>query len=112
MLSRIPLLGVLFGSKANLDRRTELIVFLTPYIYTGDASMPRSKLQEVVPYDIVPEDLQKKIISEKANAITIKPQEKTFEEILLSPKDISQAKGIEKEVASDIQKRMKEIKEY
>lgn len=37
--SKIPLLGVLFGSRAKLKKKTELIIFLRPDIMTGENSI-------------------------------------------------------------------------
>lgn len=37
-LSKIPFLGAIFGNQATQSKKTELIIFITPHIMTGDAS--------------------------------------------------------------------------
>jgi type II secretory pathway component GspD/PulD (secretin) len=43
LLSKIPLLGLLFKSKVTETENTELIVFLTPKVVTGATPFFRSK---------------------------------------------------------------------
>jgi general secretion pathway protein D len=37
MLQEIPVIGALFGNRNNTSGRTELIIFLTPYVLSNDA---------------------------------------------------------------------------
>jgi type II secretory pathway component GspD/PulD (secretin) len=37
-ISKIPLLGAIFSNKATQNKKTELIIFITPHIMTGEAS--------------------------------------------------------------------------
>ena len=37
ILSRIPIIGALFGSRSNVSRRTELLVLLTPSVIGSQA---------------------------------------------------------------------------
>ena len=54
ILGDIPLLGLLFRSKSNLIQKKEVIIFLTPYIISGEGKMadtqinkkPRKKFKE------------------------------------------------------------------
>lgn len=41
VLSRIPFLGVLFGSQNKSKEKTELVIFITPTIITGDTNISR-----------------------------------------------------------------------
>ena len=41
ILSRIPLLGGLFGRQVRATRETELFVFLTPHVIRSDADAER-----------------------------------------------------------------------
>jgi type II secretory pathway component GspD/PulD (secretin) len=111
VLSRIPVVGALFGSKANLKKRTELIVFLTPHIFEGDTSMPETNLAEAIPADMVPPDMQKALIKKEVGAIKTPSKEKSFEEKIAS-KDITSAKDIEKDMTVDLEKKMKGLKAY
>lgn len=38
VLSKIPLLGAIFGNQATQSKKTEIIIFITPHIMTGEAS--------------------------------------------------------------------------
>lgn len=57
LLKDIPIIGILFGRKSHEIKKTELIVFLTPHVVTGDK-----------PMDSPSEDLQ------------VAPSEKVFKE--------------------------------
>ncbi|HNV24261.1 MAG TPA: secretin N-terminal domain-containing protein, partial [Candidatus Omnitrophota bacterium] len=46
VLSKIPLLGMAFESKANQKKRTELIVFVTPHIFTGEDKASTEKIKK------------------------------------------------------------------
>ena len=41
VLSRIPLLGALFGSTTRNDVTSELFLFLTPHVVSGDEDLDR-----------------------------------------------------------------------
>jgi type II secretory pathway component GspD/PulD (secretin) len=62
-LQNIPILGNLFGSKAHLNQTTEVIVFVTPRIITGDFTIPGSELEKMVPPDITSDEMKNRIIS-------------------------------------------------
>jgi len=65
VLSKIPLLGMAFGSKANQKKRTELIVFVTPHIFTGEDKASTEKIKKTVPANMLWEQAEKVIIEEK-----------------------------------------------
>jgi len=45
-LSRLPILGGLFGSRVSqAPKRTELVIFLTPHLISGD--MPAEKIAAI-----------------------------------------------------------------
>ncbi|MHB8155541.1 MAG: secretin N-terminal domain-containing protein [Candidatus Omnitrophota bacterium] len=46
-LSRMPFFGGLFGSKAKENKRTELVIFITPTIITGASNIGREVKDEV-----------------------------------------------------------------
>jgi general secretion pathway protein D len=46
-LTDIPLLGWLFGSKESRKSKTEIAIFLTPHIITGDAEGIDASKEEV-----------------------------------------------------------------
>lgn len=63
VLQNIPILGNLFGSKAHLNQTTEVIVFVTPSIIRGDATVPAAQLEKMVPADITSDAMKERIIS-------------------------------------------------
>jgi len=81
-LARLPFLGLIFGTHSTLKKRTEIIVFITPHIITGDATPSGSEFERLVPPDIVPDDIEVMIIKDKVNAIRPqgekKPADNTF----------------------------------
>ena len=90
VLSRLPLLGGLFGSRVMQPKRTELIVFLTPHLITGDLPISNFETEETM------------IKEQPKSEAKAEPIEKT------QPK----AKKAEKEtaVALDISNKLKGIK--
>ena len=87
-LSRLPLLGGLFGNRVSqMPKRTELVIFLTPHLISGD--MPAEKIA-AIGKDV--ENIQAKLKSKEASSPnTKKAQNKT-------------------EVALDISSKLKGIK--
>lgn len=69
ILSRIPVIGALFGSKANQDKRTELVIFLTPHLTKGDINTSAKQIQEAVSPDIMTDKMRQIIMEEKLRNI-------------------------------------------
>ena len=66
ILAKIPVLGGFFGSRADQNKRTELIVFVTPHIFVGDEQREQiRKLEEHLPADMVWKEAENLIIEEK-----------------------------------------------
>jgi type II secretory pathway component GspD/PulD (secretin) len=66
VLAKIPLIGGFFGSRANQNKRTELIVFVAPHIFVGDEQKDNiKKLEESLPADMVWKEAEDLIIKEK-----------------------------------------------
>ena len=68
-ISKVAILGAIFGNRAVQTKRTELIIFLTPHIIRGDKA-----LQGVTPQDLMPPEMATKrtvqrIINEKIGKI-------------------------------------------
>jgi MSHA biogenesis protein MshL len=109
LLQKIPVLGSLFRATATQKEKTELIVFITPHIITGDDTVPGTEFEKVIPPDIVPPDIQETIILKKVKEIkpsgTVKSAAHEQAEENYTP-----AAGNKK--AGDLQDKMKGIKEY
>ncbi|MDD2752183.1 MAG: secretin N-terminal domain-containing protein [Candidatus Omnitrophica bacterium] len=61
-LGALPVIGAFFGAKANLDKRTEVVVFITPHIIRGDAIFTGSEPEKLIPPDIATEDIKRAIV--------------------------------------------------
>jgi general secretion pathway protein D len=57
LLSKIPVFGLPFRSQNDKKGKTELVIFITPHITTGEASSPEA--QVFLPKDDWPKDLPK-----------------------------------------------------
>ena len=51
-LSRLPVLGNLFGRRTRETKKTELIIFITPHLIRGDAPRPGTELEKFLPEGI------------------------------------------------------------
>jgi type II secretory pathway component GspD/PulD (secretin) len=116
-LSRLPIIGAAFGARADLRKKTEVIIFLTPYIIKGNEPIGSAELQQMVPSDVLPEELGDKMINERIKQIdTTIGKEVKFQE--LSEEDDASApfavpvKTESGDNSASIQYKMKGIKEY
>ena len=66
VLSKIPYLGVLFGYHLHSKSRTEVIIFLTPHLSSGDVGLRGAGITEIIPMEYLPERLQNKVVRDKA----------------------------------------------
>ncbi len=106
-LSKIPFIGALFGNRSTQKKNTELIIFLTPHSITGDSDLV--EIEKYIPADIVPEDMQKTIISRKIkNAFSPVKQNKPA----VNPVRDYRATGKKQDVSNgvNIQEKIKGIK--
>ncbi|MCX5704326.1 MAG: secretin and TonB N-terminal domain-containing protein [Candidatus Omnitrophica bacterium] len=72
VLSRLPLLGGLFGSRVSQNpKRTELVIFLTPHLISGD--MPAEKIEAI---GKVVENIPAKLKSKETSQAETKKAEK------------------------------------
>jgi type II secretory pathway component GspD/PulD (secretin) len=62
-LQSIPIIGAFFGSRAELNKRTEVVILITPHIMRGDRMLAGTEPEKVISADIVPEQTQKDILS-------------------------------------------------
>jgi len=88
-LSRIPILGVLFGKRTKETALTELIVFITPYLTRGDVMLPGTEPEKVIPEDIMPDELKQEIAKKKKMEQAITEQLLPLEE--MKPEEASKA---------------------
>ncbi|MHB8155540.1 MAG: secretin N-terminal domain-containing protein [Candidatus Omnitrophota bacterium] len=61
VLSQIPFLGAIFSNRVNEKKRTEVIIFLTPHLSSGDVGLRGAEITKIVPLEHLPENLQTKV---------------------------------------------------
>lgn len=88
-LSRIPILGAFFGSRATQNKRTEIIVFLTPHLVTGEVGISTEEKKRSFHPDIMPQDMKEDIEESKREEEKIRHQ-KAVDTLL----GIEQSKGL------------------
>lgn len=94
VLGSIPILDLIFGAKAELNKVTELIIFITPHIIRGDAPLAGTELENVFPPDVATPSVQERVldnIMSKENIIIGKPQ---AEQLKTNMEISGKAKGI------------------
>ena len=66
VLSKIPLIGMLFGNRDKSLTKTEVIIFLTPHIIRGDMDLKGEKITQFVEKEHLPENLKRKVARDEA----------------------------------------------
>ncbi|MDP2767110.1 MAG: secretin N-terminal domain-containing protein, partial [Candidatus Methanoperedens sp.] len=61
VLAKIPILGIFFSNRTHEKKRTEVIIFLTPHLSSGDAGLRGAEISKIVPLEHLPENLQAKV---------------------------------------------------
>ncbi|MBN2120286.1 MAG: type II secretion system protein GspD [Candidatus Omnitrophica bacterium] len=107
-LRRIPILGAVFGSQAKKNNQTEIVIFLKPHIIKGDVPVKHAEIQDHIPADIMPDDLQESIISKKIEQIRVTP--KNLSPLGTCDENKNEPKSSKK--PASISDKMKGIKEY
>jgi type II secretory pathway component GspD/PulD (secretin) len=72
-LSKIPIIGALFGAKAKQTKKTELIIFITPHIIAGDSSVAGNEPESLIPAAIMPHQVRNDIIDKNIAKIRLGP---------------------------------------
>ncbi len=73
VLSAIPVIGGLFGSRSKQKKNTELVIFLTPHIISGEKSLEGVNTASVSFKDNIPENLNKAVILKELEKVKAKP---------------------------------------
>ena len=66
ILSKIPFLSVLFSYRKTDKTRTEVIIFLTPHLSSGEAGLRGNEITEIIPMEYLSDQLQKRVVRDKA----------------------------------------------
>jgi type II secretory pathway component GspD/PulD (secretin)/Tfp pilus assembly protein PilF len=87
-LARIPLIGILFGNRDKSLTKTQVIIFITPHIVSGEVDLTGDKLTKIVSKEYLPKNLQDKVTKDVAlDEITLNlsksaPEEKSASFVL------------------------------
>jgi len=65
VLDKIPFLGGFFSNRTNEKKRTEVIIFLTPHLSSGDVGLRGDEITKIVPMEHLSENLQSKVSRDK-----------------------------------------------
>ena len=109
-LSRLPIVGALFGSRASQKKQTEIIVFITPHIISGEGQVSGSEPERVIPPDIMPEDMKKDIIAQKVEEMRQKQMRGISGKEATLSKELGHAAQPDTNI--NISDKTKDIKEY
>ncbi len=110
-LSKIPIIGGFFGSRAEQNKKTELIIFLKPRIITGEATVPGTEPERVIHPDLMPDDMRKSIMEKELQGIKVSADEMPLQGgIDELEKEIIFKKGREKE--ERVEEGLKGFKEF
>ncbi len=115
-LSKMKVLDAAFGNRTTTKKNTELIIFITPRIITGEAPVEDNELETLMPASIIPKDLKEDIIDDKIKKdINLKKREKMGTAPLLDKSYLSAKKGavpISEKSGVSFADKMKGIKKY
>lgn len=111
-VGKIPILGALFSTRAAQSKRTELIIFLTPHIMTGEMAVAGTEPEHMIPPEVLPEDVRKaiisRIVSEKIQGIQVKAEEPPAPLVPSAPMRTQAAETS----PGELQVRLKGMKEF
>ncbi|MDP3791092.1 MAG: secretin N-terminal domain-containing protein, partial [Candidatus Omnitrophota bacterium] len=71
-LSKVKVLDAAFGNRSTQRKNTELIIFITPHIITGEAPVDDHTMEDLYPADVLPRPLKEDLIDKKVGEIGAK----------------------------------------
>jgi type II secretory pathway component GspD/PulD (secretin) len=110
--AKIPIIGGLFGAKANQNKRAELVVFITPHIFAGDERITEKNFQKLVPADMVWDEAEDAIMDHRLDETGSGKKFSTPDENLTEKTGVSfsSSEGAGNDAA--IQEKIKGFKKY
>ncbi|MDD5504613.1 MAG: secretin N-terminal domain-containing protein [Candidatus Omnitrophica bacterium] len=66
VVSKVPFLGALFSSRSTEDKRTEVIVFLTPRLMRGEADISGEEIAKILEKEYLPDGLKSRVLYDEA----------------------------------------------
>lgn len=73
ILGKLPLIGAFFSNRDFQKKRTEIMVFLTPYIISGDAPVAGKTATEYIPPDMASPGLRDHLVAKNIESIDVSP---------------------------------------
>ncbi|MFH1460103.1 MAG: secretin N-terminal domain-containing protein [Candidatus Omnitrophota bacterium] len=93
-LEKLPFLGTFFQSHKKEIDKTELVIFITPHIITGENKLPGHEIEDVMPKRMMTPDIKKEIIFQEMDKIKPLPGD-VQNEPNAKPKDLNkEVKGL------------------
>jgi general secretion pathway protein D len=108
-LSKVKALGAAFGNRSTQKKNTELIIFITPHIITGEAPVDDYTVEDLYPADVLPKPLKEDLIDEGISRIGAK-KEKPLKNYISKREKASGAKS--SAAVEDLMLNMKGSKKY
>ena len=108
-LSKVPVVGAGFGTRATQKVNTELITFITPHIITGEAPIEDHSVEDYYPADVLPKELKGNLVDDKIKEIGVE-KEKPVKDYIIKGK--TQASVTSDSAEKDIMSSMKKAKNY
>ncbi|MFA5069477.1 MAG: secretin N-terminal domain-containing protein [Candidatus Omnitrophota bacterium] len=66
VVSKVPFLGALFSSRSTEDKRTEVIVFITPRLMRGEADISGEEIAKILDKEYLPGGLKARVLYDEA----------------------------------------------
>jgi len=66
VLSRIPVLDIFFGSRTKEEKRSEVIIFITPRLMRGEAGLSGEEITRLVPKEHLPDRIKEMVEKEES----------------------------------------------
>jgi type II secretory pathway component GspD/PulD (secretin) len=100
-LSQLPFLGAMFSKEEREDKKTELVVFIRPRLFRGDALVEGTEIEEKIPKEIMPQDIKKALVLKELERVRAELFEEKVDFILP-----------EKKITPTLREKMKGIKKF
>ncbi len=107
-LSKVKVIGSVFGKRTTEKKNTELVIFITPHIITGEAPVDDHTVEDLYPASVLPKPLKEDLIDEKIRQIEVK-KEKPLEDYLVKNNKEPRVDGKNE---LDIAGKIKGLKKY
>lgn len=99
LFSRMPVLGSLFGTRSKEEKKTELVVFITPHLMRGDVLKKGTEPEKFIPGEILPDNFREKAVDRKLkemeNELTESPEPRIKQDVKLEIKPLEDKESLD-----------------